>query len=184
MLFENIEVNMYYLQLITKTAMPIILVLFALILISPDKNLIDSFISGANEGRECSKRLLPTLLLIMCAVSAMYASGAVDVLVRMLRPLLTVAGFDGNLLPAIILRPFSGSGVTAVADKIFEINGPDSTTSKTASILMGSTDTIIYTLSMYFSAAKIKKTRYALPASFIVFAFSVFFCNAVGKRLL
>lgn len=175
---------MAFLQFATKTVMPLLLAVFAVILISSKKSLIDSFVLGVNEGMECCKRLLPTLLLIMCAVSAMFSSGAVDVLCRLFRPLVSAIGIDETLLPAIILRPFSGSGVTAIADKLFETSGPDSIPAKTASILMGSTDTIIYTLGMYFSAVKIKKTRYALPASFLVFVFSILLCNAVGKSLL
>lgn len=175
---------MAFLQLITKTVMPLILAVFGVLMIASRQNLIDSFICGVNEGFECCKRLLPTLLLIMCAVSAMYSSGAVEVLCGLFKPLLSALGVDEMLLPAIILRPFSGSGVTAIADKLFETAGPDSSTSKTASLLMGSTDTIIYTLGMYFSAVKIKKTRYALPASFLVFVFSIILCNAVGRLLL
>ena len=123
-------------------------------------------------------------MLVMCGVSAMYSSGAVDVLCAVFKPVLALFGVPEEILASIVLRPFSGSGVTAVADRMFAAIGPDSEPAKIACLLMGSTDTIIYTLSMYFASAKIKRTRYALPASFVVFVFSIFFCTFVGKRML
>ena len=144
---------------LTKFVMPIILLAFALVLVLSKKNLLDSFVKGAREGMECCVNLLPTLLLVMCGVSALFSSGAVDVLCNFSRPLLSAFGVPEEMLPSIILRPFSGSGVTAVADRMFRECGPDSVPSKIACLLMGSTDTIIYTLSLYFSAAKIKRTR-------------------------
>lgn len=169
---------------ITKYIMPSLLLLFALVFIFSKNNPIDSFIKGAKEGALCCYNLLPSLLLIMCSVSALFSSGAVDVFCRLLNPLLLFLGVPPEILPSIVLRPFSGSAVTAIADKMFSEIGPDSQTSRIACLLMGSTDTIIYTLSIYFSAANIKKTRYAIPASFIVFVFSIFVCIFVGKLLL
>lgn len=170
---------------ISQYVMPIILLAFALIfLLSKNKNILDAFLYGAKEGAECCFGLLPTLLLVMCGVGAMFSSGAVDILCGIFGPVLTLFGINEQMLPTIILRPFSGSGVTAIADKMFRELGPDSDVSKTACLLMGSTDTIIYTLSMYFSSANVKRTRYALPASFIVFIFSIFICCFVGKIML
>ena len=166
---------------LTKYIMPLILFLFALVLVTSKKNLLDSFAKGAREGMECCINLLPTLILVMCGVSALFSSGAVDVLCNVFKPLLSVIGVPEQMLPSIILRPFSGSGVTAVADRMFREHGPDSIASKIACLLMGSTDTIIYTLSMYFSAANLKKTRYALAASFVVFFFSILVCTWVGN---
>ena len=165
--------------------MPLILVLFAnILLFSKNKNLVDSFVTGAKDGAKCCFKLLPTLLLVMCSVQALFSSGAVDIICNMFRPVLLFFGVPEELFPSIVLRPFSGSAVTAVADKMFRDFGADSTVSKIACLLMGSTDTIIYTLSIYFSSANIKRTRYALPASFVVFLFSIFICVAVGKMML
>lgn len=169
---------------LTKFVMPIILLAFALVLVLSKKNLLDSFVKGAREGMECCVNLLPTLLLVMCGVSALFSSGAVDVLCNFSRPLLSAFGVPEEMLPSIILRPFSGSGVTAVADRMFRECGPDSVPSKIACLLMGSTDTIIYTLSLYFSAAKIKRTRYATLVSFVAFVFSIVVCTLVGRVML
>lgn len=175
---------MKFLNTVSCYVLPMIMLLFALVLLLSKKNLADCFIKGAKEGMENCINLLPTLVLIMCGVSALYSSGAVDVLCNIFTPVFTVFGVPEELLPSIILRPFSGSGVTAVADRLFKESGPDSLPSKIACILMGTTDTIIYTLSMYFSAAKIKRTRYALPASFIVLIFSVFVSTYIGRIFL
>ncbi|MBQ7399523.1 MAG: hypothetical protein IJW06_03555 [Clostridia bacterium] len=172
---------MILLSNLTKYVMPVILLAFALLLLFSKKPLFESFVSGAREGMECCINLLPTLLLVMCGVSALFSSGAVDVLCSVFRPLLSLFGVPEEMLPSIILRPFSGSGVTAVADRMFRECGADSDVSKIACLLMGSTDTIIYTLSLYFSAAKIKRTRYAVFSSFVVFLFSIVVCTWVGN---
>lgn len=175
---------MNVLMYITKCVMPCLLLIFALIFLLSKRNLIDSFMSGAKQGAECCFNLLPTLLLVMCAVSCLYASGAVDVICNVVKPLFITIGVPEQMLPTIVLRPFSGSGVTAIADRMFKDLGPDSDVSKIACLLMGSTDNIIYTLSVYFSSANIKRTRYAMPASFVVFIFSIFICVFVGKKML
>lgn len=169
----------------SKYVMPLILVFFSLVLLlSENKNIISAFVSGAKNGAYSCFDLLPTLLLIICGVQALFSSGAVDLLCYVLSPVLSMLGVPDEMLASIVLRPFSGSAVTAVADKMFRDFGADSKVSKIACLLMGSTDTIIYTLSLYFSSANIKRTRYALPASFVVFLFSVFVCVTVGKVML
>ena len=175
---------MSFLMNMTKMVMPSLLLLLSFMLLFSKKNLADSFFDGAKDGAKTVFGLLPAFLLIMCGVSALFSSGAVDSICSALSPLLTPLGIPGEMMPSIVLRPFSGSATTAVADKLFRDFGADSSVSKITSILMGSTDTIIYTLGIYFSCAKIKKTRYALPASFIVFAFSIFICIAVRKAML
>ena len=169
---------------VSKIIMPCLLLLFAFLLLFSKKELFSCFVKGAKEGAECCFNLLPTLLIVMCSVSMLFSSGAVDIVCILLDPLLSALSVDSALVPTIVLRPFSGSAVTAIADRLFRDFGADSDISKTACLLMGSTDTIIYTLSVYFSSAEIKRTRYALPASFIVLLFSVFVCTFVGKIML
>ena len=163
--------------------LPFVLVSVSLVFLRK-QSLLQSFFKGAEEGMKQCAALLPTLLLIMCAVNCVFASGAVDVLCTFFEPIALRSGISGELLPSIILRPFSGSAVTAVADRLFAEAGPDSPQAKSASILMGSTDTILYTLSVYFSSCKIKRTRYALPASLIVFVFSIFVSFTIANLML
>ena len=84
-------------------------------------------------------------------------------------------GIPDSLIPVILMRPISGSAATAMVNNLFSADGPDSFAGRCASIIMGSSDTIIYTLAMYFSAAGIRKTRHALPASFIILIFCTLF---------
>lgn len=170
-------------ELLPTYVMPILLLLFALIFLFSKKPVFDSFLVGAGEGLACCITLLPTMILIMCGVGALFSSGAVDVLCCLCEPVLSLFKVPKEMLPSIILRPFSGSGVTAIADRMFKVTGPDSTASKTACLLMGSTDTIIYTLSMYFSAVGIKKTRHSIATSFAVFIFSILVCIFIGNLL-
>lgn len=168
---------------LSAAVLPIVLVSVSLVFLRKEK-VLQSFFNGAEEGiRQCVS-LLPTLLLIMCGVNCIFSSGAVDVVCALFEPLLVKLGISGELLPSIVLRPFSGSAVTAVAEKLFADIGPDSAEAKSAGVLMGCTDTIIYTLSVYFSSCKIKRTRYALPASFIVFIFSIFIGFTVANLML
>ncbi len=169
--------------LISHTALPFILIIVSIIFIS-NRKYFRSFTDGALEGMKNCIKLLPTLLLIMCGVGAMFSSGGIDILCHLTKPVLSGFGIYDELLPIIVLRPFSGSAVTATADKMFSLYGADSDISKNACILMGATDTIIFTLSTYFSSCNIKRTRYALPASFVVFIFSTLLCVFIGKLML
>ena len=79
------------------------------------------------------------------------------------------------MLPVIFMRPISGSAATAMINELFAEQGPDSFAGRAASVLMGSSDTIIYTLSMYFGAVGIRRTRHALPAAFLTLIFCTLF---------
>ncbi len=169
---------------ISSFVLPFLLLVFAFLLMKPKANLFDSFVDGAKSGLETVTSLIPTLVLVMVGVNMLFASGAVDILASLLNPLLAPLGVPKEMLPNIVLRPFSGSATTVVADKMFRDFGADSDISKTSSILMGCTDTIIYTVAVYFSSVKIKKTRYAITSSFIVFAFSIFVSIFASEFLL
>lgn len=162
--------------------MPSVLVLTAVEILR-NGNSMNAFSKGAEDGIKSCVGLLPSLLMIMCSVNALFSSGLADLFCSMLSPILGVLKVPTAMIPSVVLRPFSGSAVTALADKLFATEGADSTTAKIACLLMGSTDTVLYTLGMYMSSAKIKKTRYAVPASLIVFVFSVFFCCILGSVL-
>ena len=167
---------------ITGYVLPTVLCISAICFIVRKDSLTD-FGNGAWDGMKCCAMLLPTLLLIMCSVNALFASGLADILCYIFSPVLKLIKVPEAMIPTVILRPFSGSGVTALADRLFFSEGADSTVAKTACLLMGSTDTVLYTLGMYMSGAGIKKTRYAVPASLIVFIFSVIVCSIMGSML-
>ena len=107
------------------------------------------------------------------------ASGALPFLCKALSPFCEKIGLDANLLPILLLRPFSGSGSTALLIELYKQTSPDSFSSRAAAVLMGSSDTIFYTVSVYFAAVGEKKTGCTLPAAFCV----LLFCTALSVFL-
>lgn len=145
------------------------------------KNSVKAFSEGAFNGMKDCFGLMPSLLLIMCGVNAFFSSGLCDLICNAVNPIFEFFKIPEEISPAVVLRPFSGGAVNAVADKLFEKNGPDGSTAKILCLFMGTTDTALYTLGMYFGAINVKRTRYAIPASVAVFLFSVVFCAFVGN---
>ena len=105
--------------------------------------------------------------MLLTAVELLRISGAADALTRLLAPLSTVLGIPAETLPLLLIRPLSGSAALAVGADLMAAHGPDSPVGRTAAILLGSTETTFYTVSVYFSAAGIRKTRYAVPAALL-----------------
>ena len=153
------------------------------ILIYRKKNLFDSFLDGAREGLETSIRLIPVLVGLIMAVSMLNASGFPEVLGDALKPVLSRLGIPVETVPLILTRPMSGSASTAALNGIFAVWGADSLAGLCGSVLVGSSDTVIYIASVYFGAVGIRKTRYALWAAFLTMLFAVFFSCFVVRLL-
>ncbi len=159
---------------------PLVLVMLtACIMLVSKKPLGDAFLSGAKEGMETSFSLIPAMVMLIACVRMFCASGALDVLNHAVTPVFRFLGVPNELLPVVLVRPFSGSASTAIADSLFKDHGADSFAGKCASVLMGSSDTIVYTLFLYFGSVGIKKTRYAFPVSVIV----LLFCTLLSVKL-
>lgn len=125
------------------------------------------FTEGVKEGLHTVYDIFPSLFCLVVTVAAFRASGGAELLTDLIAPALSIVGFPpecGNLL---ILRPFSGSGAIAVFEQILRDNGADSFAGRVASVILGSSETTFYTLSVYFAAVKAKKTRYALAAALL-----------------
>lgn len=123
------------------------------------------FCEGAAEGLRTCADILPALVLLICFIGLLESSGAVEVLTALLTPLCEAVGFPEECMPMVLLRPFSGSGAIAVYDGIAAQNGVDSFAGRVAAVLLGSSETTFYTIAVYFSAVKIRNTRYAVPAA-------------------
>lgn len=167
-------------------AIPLLLALLALLILfrrrqSPD--LFDAFLGGAREGMETSVRLLPTLVALMTAVSMVSASGLGERLSAWLAPVLTPLGIPAELLPLVLIRPVSGSGSNAMLLDLFDRYGADSLIGLTASVLVGSSDTLLYVIAVYFSAVGVRRTRHALPAAILVAFLSLLFSAWISLRL-
>ena len=127
----------------------------------------DEFVSGAREGMCTAVQVLPNLAAMLCAISLMQASGLMDALCSLCTPLSRLIGVPSETMPLILLRPMSGSASLAMLENILQKYGADSRIGLVASTVMGSSETIFYTVCVYMSAAGEKQTCYAIPCSLL-----------------
>lgn len=131
------------------------------------RNVYQAFVEGAKGGFHTALSILPTLVGLLAAVGVLRASGFLDLISGLLKTLLKGTGFPAELLPLVIVRLFSNSAATGLALDLFKAHGPDSTQGLLASLFLSSTETVFYTMSIYFMSVKIKKTRYTLPGALL-----------------
>lgn len=125
----------------------------------------DCFIEGAADGLKTVVRIIPPIIGLMVAVAMLRASGALDIIGHLLRPITSLIGMSDDLLPLALLRPVSGGGSIGILTDLVNRFGPDTLVGRTASVMMGSTETTFYTLTVYFGSVGIKNTRHALPSA-------------------
>ena len=131
------------------------------------RNVYQAFVEGAKGGFHTALGILPTLVGLLAAVGVLRASGFLDLISGLLKTLLKGTGFPAELLPLVIVRLFSNSAATGLALDLFKAHGPDSTQGLLASLFLSSTETVFYTMNIYFMSVKIKKTRYTLPGALL-----------------
>jgi spore maturation protein B len=129
--------------------------------------VFDCFIGGARDGLETAVRILPSLIALLTAITMFQASGALDFIVSALAPPLALIGFPKEAAPLALMRPVSGSGALAIVKDLLTRYGADSWIGRTASVMMGSTETTFYTLAVYFGCVHIKDTRYTVKAALL-----------------
>nr|WP_307776224.1 spore maturation protein [uncultured Cetobacterium sp.] len=125
------------------------------------------FCEGAKEGFTTAIRIIPFLVAMLVAIGIFRSSGAIDLLLRFLDPVLSLIGMPGEVLPMAIMRPLSGGGSSGIMNELFITYGPDSMIGRMASVMMGSTETTFYVLAVYFGAVSIRKTRHAVVAGLL-----------------
>ena len=146
---------------------PILLFLVSAIALRKRENAYDLLLSGAAEGLQLLISLLPSLIGLMTAVTMLRTSGAVTIFSNILAPVFDFLGIPPETAILVLIRPISGSAALAVGAELMTQYGVDSLIGRTAAIMLGSTETTFYTISVYFGAAGIKKTRYTIPAALI-----------------
>ena len=144
---------------------PIILILTCAIALRKKENAYDLMLTGAADGLKLTGTLIPTLVLLMTAVSMLRCSGGIELLSQWCAPLFRLMGVPPETAMLVLIRPISGSAALAIGVEIIAEHGVDSLVGRTAAVMLGSTETTFYTISVYFGAAGIKKTRYAIPAA-------------------
>lgn len=127
----------------------------------------EHFIKGAKEGLKTVVGLMPTLIGLLMAVGVLRSSGFLDFLAGLLEAPAAWIHMPKEVLPLILVKMFSGSAATGLTLDIFKNFGPDSYIGLLASIMMSSTETVFYTMSVYFLAARVTKTRYTLAGALL-----------------
>ena len=148
-------------------AIPAMFVIILLAGIMNNVKVYDAFIDGAKDGITTVVKIIPSLVGLLVAIGVFRASGALDLLVFALNPVTSFLGIPSQVLPLALLRPISGSASLALVSDIMKQYGPDSLTGRIASTMMGSTETIFYTITVYFGAVGIKNIRYTLAAALL-----------------
>ena len=151
--------------------MPIIIVAIIVYGLLKNVNVYEAFIEGASAGIKVILDILPTLVGLMVAVGMLRSSGALDGLCTLIRPLISWTKFPVEAIPTILMRTFSSSAATGLMLDIYKNFSPDSFIGRYISIMFGCTETVFYTMSVYYMTIKIKKSRYTLAgALFATFA--------------
>lgn len=149
----------------TDLLVPLILAVSVLTALFRNVDFYSALGEGAAEGLRVLLRILPPLVGLMTAIFMFRASGLLEALGSLLAPLLNALGIPPQTIGLMLIRPVSGSGALGVGADLIRSHGPDSLVGRTAAVMLGSTETTFYTIAVYFGAAKINKTRYAIPAA-------------------
>ncbi len=128
-------------------------------------SIFDEFIEGAKDGFLTVYKILPTLIGLMVGVGILRESGAMEAIAGLIKPVVTILRFPGELVPLFIVKMFSSSAATGLLLDVYKTYGTDSYLGTLASVLMSCSETIFYTMSVYFMTAKVTKTRYTLAGA-------------------
>lgn len=146
---------------------PLILLLATAFALRKKENAYNLLLTGGAEGLQLLITLVPALVMLLTAVSMLRASGAMEVLGNWLSPVFSFFGIPPETALLVLVRPISGSAALGVGAELMAEYGPDSLVGRTAAIMLGSTETTFYTISVYFGAAGIQRTRYTLLAALL-----------------
>lgn len=174
---ERLSIYMTY---ISSLIIPVVILAVGLIMFRR-KEAFDSFVEGAGSGIRTTVGLLPTMIALMVALSMFSASGAVEMISEFMAPVCSFLGIPPEILPLVITRPVSGSASSAAFAELIERCGPDSIAGLTASVIMGSSDTMIYVIAVYFGRTRARGTRHAFPVALSVSLLCLFLSAALVR---
>ena len=161
---------------------PILLLVASLLALRRKESSYDLLLQGGAEGLQILVSIVPALVMLLVAVTALRESGAAEWISKLLSPLFRFLKIPPETALLVLVRPLSGSAALAVGAEIMTQYGPDSLIGRTAAVMLGSTETTFYTISVYFGAAGVQKTKYTIPAA--LFAdFVGFFMASLTCRL-
>lgn len=170
-------------NIVSHYAVPAVIVFIIIYGFANNTDVYGAFTSGAASGIKSLAGILPSVLGLFAAVGVFRASGAMDMIAYLVKPVTSFFGIPDSLVSFALLRPVSGSGSLAMANDIFVSEGVDSIVSRMVSVIMGSTETTFYTIAVYFGAVGIKDTSYAVKcalfADFVCFVSGIIVCNMI-----
>ena len=167
----------------TDYIVPSLLLVSSVLVLRKRENVYNILLDGAADGLRLLFSLVPTLILLLTSVTMLRASGAVDIISRFLSPVFSFFGIPPETALLVLIRPFSGSAALAVGTELMAAYGVDSLIGRTAAIMLGSTETTFYAISVYFGAAGIQKSRYTVPAALIADFTGFFMASLTAKWL-
>ncbi|MBQ8412771.1 MAG: spore maturation protein [Lachnospiraceae bacterium] len=165
---------------ISKYAIPVVIAYIVLYGLHKKVSVYDVFLDGVRDGFKIVVDIAPTLIGLLVAVGIFRTSGFLDLVCGIFTPITNFFDIPKELLPVAIVRIFSSSAATGMTLDIFKTFGPDSFLGNTVSIMMSSTETILYTMSVYFLAVGVTKTRWTLPATLICMLFGIIVSIILG----
>lgn len=151
----------------TDYIVPLILFFTSALALGKRENGYDLLLQGARDGLNLLISLVPALIFLLTGVHMLRASGAAELLSNLLAPVFSRFGIPPETALLVLVRPISGSAALAVGAELMARYGVDSLVGRTAAVMLGSTETTFYTISVYFGAAGIQKTRYTIPAALL-----------------
>lgn len=149
-------------QYLTKSIVPIIVVVIITYGMFKGRKVYEWFIEGAKDGLKVCLNIFPYLLAMIVAVNIFRESNLLDALNKLLAPAGGLIGLPKEVIPLVLIKPLSGSGAIGILTSILSTYGPDSFIGLVSSVIMGTTETIFYTITVYFGAVRIKKIRHTL----------------------
>ena len=151
----------------TDYIVPLLLLVASVLALRKQENTYGLLLEGAAEGLKLLITLIPTLVILLTCVTMLRASGAMEWISHFFAPVFSFFGIPPQTAMLVLIRPFSGSAALAIGAELMTQYGVDSLIGRTAAIMLGSTETTFYAISVYFGAAGIQKTRYTIPAALI-----------------
>ncbi|MDY6229191.1 MAG: spore maturation protein [Clostridium sp.] len=171
-------------QYITKSIIPIIVVIIITYGMIKGKKVYEWFIEGAKEGLKVCLNIFPYLLAMIIAVNIFREAKLLDLLNNMIAPLGGLIGLPKEIIPLVLIKPLSGSGAIGILTDILKTYGADSYVGLVASVIMGTTETIFYTITVYFGAIQIKKIRHTLWAAILADLTAIIISVLLVSKLL
>lgn len=151
----------------TDYIVPTLLLAVSLVSLHKKENTYDRLLTGASQGLRILLSIVPALIVLLAAVSMLRASGAIESMSKIFEPVFSFFGIPAETAILVLVRPLSGSAALAIGTELMAQHGVDSQIGRTVAVMLGSTETTFYTISVYFGAAGVQKTRYTIPAALI-----------------